>query len=85
MAFNRSNSEQPNRSIANTNSEQIKPEQPNTQPEHIDGTCYGCNEPQPNPLTDICYKCIANGVTRAKLNLPLTLRQKWLNKCQLDI
>ena len=49
---------------------------------HIDGTCYGCGEPQPYPLTEICYKCIARGATREIIGLPPTERQAWLNKCE---
>jgi len=73
MAFKRSNNEQlstpiTNKPITNTPTADIKPKQ--TQPGHIYGTCYGCGEKQPNPLTDICFKCIAKGMTRATLGLP---------------
>ena len=53
-----------------------------TSDKHIEGTCYGCGERQPNPLTDICYKCIAKRLTRESLGLEITERQAWLNECQ---
>ena len=49
---------------------------------HIKGTCYGCGEKQPNPLTEICDRCLRAGKSRKSLGLPPTEHQIWLNECQ---
>ena len=55
---------------------------PRLKPSDTDGHCKGCGEKQPNPLCDICHKCIAKGCTRESLGLPTTDHQRWLNECQ---
>jgi len=79
MAYNRLNSK------ANKNtlqSEQIQSEHPEIQSEqvkankHINGTCFGCSKPQPNPLTEICSECIAKGLTRKSLKLEDAKKEK---------
>lgn len=47
-----------------------------------DNRCKGCGEIQPSNLVDICYKCLAKGLTRESIGLKPTQHQRWLLECQ---
>jgi len=69
------------KAYSRTTPDKIEQSTPDNATPDNSGQCKGCGEEQGTNLIDICYKCIAKGITRKSIGLKPTDRQIWLNEC----